>query len=391
MTKSKTATLIILLVYSVNVFSQKIILCGQMRGSHIINIESTLDQLKSSGAKYRLFIAKTATVKPQKIDLTQDLASQLTVDAATNYTKNILINKLSNMATTVCRDNPKKKAIMVCINKFTENIPLPYNCQRIELSEFLENSIIYKKFIILLALTPNHIELELEKPDVNNKLEESIIDIKGNIKSNAEISSIRYQIGNKGWQNIDKEQLTYKNGMVSFWLQNQWPYTSNIQAYLSFEIIDNEGNKTEPELKFGPFTKIDKEINPNNCYFKYYKKDIHDVALVRNFKSSNVYWFPIYSEVDPSNLSFVLVNKLGQQHISIKLKEDINFVKSSTNEYCIVIGSGDLLIGSSDCTLQFKGSCMLIHNENNSKSLPIDIFLKDWKPTYTAPLAECSK
>jgi len=177
--------------------------------------------------------------------------------------------------------------------------------------------------------------------------------------------------------------------MVSFWLQDQWPYTGNIEGYITIEVMDEEGNKISPE--YGPFIKTDKKLNSTNCFFKYYQKNLHDVALVKYFKNSNVYWFPIYSEIDPSNLSFVLVNKLGQRHISIKLIEDINFVKNSINEYCIGIACGDLNIGNTNCDCEFDGSCVLIHNENNSKSLPIEIHLKNWKPSYIAPLAECSK
>ncbi len=139
------------------------------------------------------------------------------------------------------------------------------------------------------------------------------------------------------------------------------------------------------------FKLIEEEINANNCFFKYYQKDIHDVALIRNFRSSNVYWFPVYSEIDPSNLSFVLLDDLGREHISIRLVEDVNFTRSSSNEYCIGIACGDLNIGASNCECRFQGQCFLRHNANNTKSHMIEIHLKDWKPTYIAPLAECTK
>jgi hypothetical protein len=284
---------------------------------------------------------------------------------------------------------PKKSLTLVCLSKFEEKIPLPYGCQRVEYSEYIENFNDYKSSIVILGLTPNSIEFELEKPDLKENLDKSVIDLKGIIKSDAAIQSVRYQFGSKGWQVIDNESIINQGGTSSFWVQNQWPFKGNINEYISIEIIDNEGNSKK--YKFGPFKLTEIAINSNNCFFKYYQKDVHDVALVRNFRSSNVYWFPIYSEIDPSNLSFVLIDDLGREHISIRLVEDINFTRNSTNEFCIGIACGDLNIGLSNCDCRFDGKCYLRNNLNQSKSEPIEIHLKDWKPSYIAPLAECTK
>jgi hypothetical protein len=115
------------------------------------------------------------------------------------------------------------------------------------------------------------------------------------------------------------------------------------------------------------------------------------VALLRKFNSSNVYWFPIYSEIDPSNFSFVLLDKLGREHISIRLVEDNNFKRNAANEYCIGIGGVDLNIGNTNCTLLFEGQCLLRHNLNKTKCTPINIKLNDFKSEYVAPMAECTK
>jgi hypothetical protein len=389
MNKIKILAILLLTTTANTLLSQKIILCGTIKKSHIQKIESIIGQLQIANSKTKLYLSESNPINTKKINLNSNIGSQLNIDDQNHFSKSDLVQKISHCVTLSIKDNPKKKILLVCINKFVDNIPLPFNCERITPEQLLQNSAVYKKAVVILALTPNFIEFTLNEPSNEIKIEESIIDLKGTIKSNADISSIRYQFGTKGWQTIDPEQLNYKDGEISFWLQDQWPFKSNLSNFIYFEIIDTEGNKST--TKHGPFTKINKDINSSNCYFKYYEKDLHDVALVKYFKNSNVYWFPIYSEVDPSNLSFVLIDKLGKPHISIRFEEDINFVKSSTNEYCIGIACGNLNIGPTNCECHFDGTCVLVHNETKSKSLPIEIHLKDWKPSYIGPLAECSK
>jgi hypothetical protein len=383
-----TITLVFLLTFN-SLFAQKIILSGPIRISHLIKIQSIISRITESGIKQSVFNQEALNQKLHKINIKQPLEGQIKITDDYSIQKSILASEFSQTVLKYKKKYPKKEIILVCMSKFEEKIPLPFGCNRIEYIDYIDNLSRYRKSIVILALTPNHIEIELEKPEINENLDKSIIDIKATIKSDAQIKSIRYQFGSKGWQTIDNELIVFQNGSSSFWVQNQWPFKGNIKEYITIEIIDIEGNVKKP--KFGPFKLIEEQINGDNCFFKYYQKDIHDVALVRNFKSSNVYWFPIYSEIDPSNLSFVLMDELGREHISIRLVEDINFTRNSSNEYCIGIACGDLNIGSSNCECRFDGQCFLRHNSNKSKSNTVEIHLKDWKPTYIAPLAECTK
>jgi hypothetical protein len=388
MNKLKLITLVLLLNTNL-LLSQKLIITGSVRNFHLQKISTIILKANESGFKQSIYSLRAPNLKPLKINANKPLETQLNVDETSFAQKSVLVSNFTQTVLKYKKKYPNKEIILVCLSKFDEKIPLPFGCYQLEYVDYLNQIENHKNSIVLLAPTPSHIEIELEKPDTNEDLEKSIIDLKGTITSDVGIKSIRYQFGSKGWQTLDVDLIPMQNGISTFWVQNQWPFKGNVKEYITIQVIDLEGNSII--AKFGPFKLIETEITPNNCFFKYYEKNIHDVALLRNFKSSNVYWFPIYSEIDPSNLSFVLIDKLGREHIAIRLIEDNNFVRNITNEYCIGIPGGELNIGDANCTLIFQGQCLLRHNSNKTQSSPIDIKLNNFKPGYVAPLAECAK
>jgi hypothetical protein len=384
-----TFTTLVFFISANLLISQKIIITGPIRNSHLVKINTVISKCTESGIKQSFYSLNAPNLQPLKINKNKPLESQIKVDDNVIIQKSNLANDFSLTVANYKKKYPKKEIVIVCLSKFDEKIILPYGCNQIEYQNYINNLERYKNSIAILALTPNNIEIELESPEAGENLEKSIIDLKGTIKSDAHLKTIRYQFGSKGWQTFDNDLVPSQHGVSTFWVQNPWPFKGNINEYITIEVNDLEGNSKK--IKFGPYKLIETEITDNNCFFKYYQKDIHDVALLRKFNSSNVYWFPIYSEIDPSNFSFVLLDKLGREHISIRLVEDNNFKRNAANEYCIGIGGVDLNIGNTNCTLLFEGQCLLRHNLNKTKCTPINIKLNDFKSEYVAPMAECTK
>jgi hypothetical protein len=301
MNKLKLITLLLLL-YTNLLFSQKVIITGPVRNFHLQKISRIISKTNELGVKQSIYILGSPHLKPLKINANKPLETQLNVGETSLAQKSVLVNNFTQTVLKYKKKYPKKEIILVCLSKFDEKIPLPIGCYQLDYVDYLNQIENYKNSIVVLATTPSHIEIELEKPDINEDLEKSIIDLKGTISSDVGIKSIRYQIGSKGWQNLDVDLIPMQNGVSTFWVQNQWPFKGNVKEYITIQVTDLEGNSRI--AKFGPFKLIETQITPNNCFFKYYEKNIHDAALLRNFKSSNVYWFPFYSEIDPSNFSF---------------------------------------------------------------------------------------
>jgi hypothetical protein len=259
-----------------------------------------------------------------------------------------------------------------------------------DLERFINKINSERKANYIIIFDNNFLKLNLEEPNTDVQINGTIANLKGSISSHAPIKSIKFKISlNRTYEIIETDELIQNGHEFQFWQKidlSKVPANSNF--YIDFIISDNEGNSLSK--KIGPFKKEENRISPRNCYFKYYDQ-VRDVGLVRNFKSMNVYWFPIYSEVDPSNLEFVLKNDFGGDRITIRLQPNINYVHSGVNEYCIGISCSDLNIGKSDCECKFNGKMLLRHLENKSESEAFNIYLKDLKPDFKYPLGDCSK
>jgi hypothetical protein len=388
MTNSNRTILFILLFISNQLLAQKILLTGEIKKSHLVKINNLIEKIYTSKKKYEFYYISTDGKKSKTLKFNIPFEKQIPLSTQVKTDKKDLIPIIYRDLVKTSEDNRNKNLYYTPLTDFDLNVPIPIIYKKLDFNTLLLNLPNHKKEVIVIALTPNELNIELEKPNVNQIIDKPLIEIKGKIKSDAEIKSFKYRFGSNYWQTLEIEYLiNNNNGFFSFWVKDQWPFKSNVSEDLTIEVNDLEGNSKT--ISFGPFKKAETEISESNCFFRYYEKEIHDVAQVRNFRSSNVYWFPIYSEIDPSNLSFVLSDSLGREHISIRLVESINFVRNSQNEFCLGISGADLNIGKSNCELNFKGICYLRHNFNKSKSAMIEIHLKDWEPNYIAPLAEC--
>lgn len=253
-----------------------------------------------------------------------------------------------------------------------------------------------KKCHFIILFNPNSITISIEEPNRNNSVNNRITRFNISIFSNAALSNVKYKISsNRYFDSIEINNLTLSNNKYSFSKNfDLFTVPPNTQFFIELVVIDNEGN--EKKEKLGPFLRIESSISTQNCYFKHYDKNNQN-ALIRNFKSTDRYWFPIYSSVDPSNLLFVLKNKFGEDHKILRLHPNENYVYGGgPNEYCLAISGKDLDLNppgteNSTCNYDFDGIIILRHIENSSESAPIELYFGSYDSDFKWLLLECSK
>jgi hypothetical protein len=373
-----------LLIFSVNTtFSQNLWFVGEPIVSHKSKIQSLSTGIRKI-SKCKIYHYETLYSEKKRKDLNFNYRSQVNQ----YFSESNLIETIEQIGRKVKKNRP---TYIISLNDNFSIKNLRLNLTAINnVDKLIEKINSERKANYIIIFDNNILKLNLEEPNSDVQINGTIANLKGSISSHAPIKSIKFKISlNRTYEMIEIDELTQNGHEYQFWQKidlSKVPANSNF--YIDFIISDNEGNSLNKKL--GPFKKEENLISPRNCYFKYYDQ-IRDVALVRNFKSMNVYWFPIFSEVDPSNLEFVLKNDLGGDHIKIRLQPNINYVHSGINEYCIGISCSDLKIGLSDCECKFNGKMLLRHLENKSESEALNIYLKDLKPDFKYPLGDCSK